>query len=189
MAIQKRRVNRGPAAAAQNRQAILHAARELFARHGYDVPLSAIAQQAGVSQGVMYRHFPRRVELALEVFEDNFTTMEIIRQENGSEAIYALWKWLLERAVHDAGFIETIRAARAEVPGYEGPTRLRAQLDVALADARAVGHDLGELKSEDLMRAWRMAYGLVATAREDEVTPRWLGEILSIDAVRRLFGR
>ena len=40
------------------------------------MPYNAIAKAAGVGQGVLYRHFPRRVDLALAVFDDNFTAME-----------------------------------------------------------------------------------------------------------------
>ena len=75
--------NRGPAAAAENRAAILGAARRLLAEQGYDIPLSLIAREAGVSQGVMYRHFRSRLELALEVFEDNFVAMEDIVESGG----------------------------------------------------------------------------------------------------------
>ncbi|WP_228533348.1 hypothetical protein [Nocardia sp. BSTN01] len=41
-------VNRGPAAAAENRAALLAAAREVFAAYGADAPLWVIAQRAGV---------------------------------------------------------------------------------------------------------------------------------------------
>ena len=87
--------NRGPAAAAENRAAILSAARRLLAEQGYDIPLSLIAREAGVSQGVMYRHFRSRLELALEVFEDNFVAMEDIVESGGERAIFQLWDWLL----------------------------------------------------------------------------------------------
>lgn len=39
--------NRGPAAAAKNRAAILDAARRLFGADGYHIPFSAIARAAG----------------------------------------------------------------------------------------------------------------------------------------------
>ncbi len=70
------RTNRGPAAAAGNRQAILRSARRLFAEQGFLVPLTAIAREAGVGQGVLYRHFPTRMALALAVFDENLTRVE-----------------------------------------------------------------------------------------------------------------
>jgi AcrR family transcriptional regulator len=65
------RVNRGPSAAAENRAALIAAARAVFATAGYDAPLSAVARRAGVGQGSLYRHFPNRMSLAVAVFEDN----------------------------------------------------------------------------------------------------------------------
>ena len=70
--------NAGPSAAPKNRAAILSAARTLFAQQGYHVPLNAIARAAGVGQGVLYRHFPHRIDLALAVFDDNFAELEAI---------------------------------------------------------------------------------------------------------------
>ena len=78
-----RRINRGPAAAAENRHAVLAAARELFAERGYEVPMQAIAKRAGVGQGVLYRHFPKRLDLALAVFEENFVRLETAGAEVG----------------------------------------------------------------------------------------------------------
>src|SRR5690606_39484170 len=62
--------NRGPAAAAENRAALLAAARRLFAERGYHAPLSAIAREAGVGQGSLYRHFPQRELIAAAILEE-----------------------------------------------------------------------------------------------------------------------
>lgn len=58
------RANRGPAAAAENRAAIIKAAGEVFAEQGLGAPLNSIAKRAGVGQGSLYRHFPTRASLA-----------------------------------------------------------------------------------------------------------------------------
>jgi hypothetical protein len=46
--------------AARNREAVLTAAREVFAEHGLGAPLEEIARRAGVGIGTLYRRFPRR---------------------------------------------------------------------------------------------------------------------------------
>ena len=46
--------------ARRNRDALLAAAVEAFARDGADVPLETIAAQAGVGVGTLYRNFPDR---------------------------------------------------------------------------------------------------------------------------------
>ncbi|MGO1628191.1 helix-turn-helix domain-containing protein, partial [Microbacterium sp.] len=65
------RKNRGPAAAAENRRALIAAARAVFADGGFAVPFSAIARRAGVGQGSLYRHFPTKIALAAAVFDDD----------------------------------------------------------------------------------------------------------------------
>jgi AcrR family transcriptional regulator len=47
----------------ENRQRILAAATIAVARDGVKVPLAAIASEAGVGIGTLYRHFPSRASL------------------------------------------------------------------------------------------------------------------------------
>ena len=56
--------------AAGNRARIIAAARAALARGG-EVRLNAIARQAGVGQGTLYRHFPTRDELLAEVYRED----------------------------------------------------------------------------------------------------------------------
>ncbi|MCL7714535.1 TetR/AcrR family transcriptional regulator [Stenotrophomonas mori] len=53
---------------AGNRAAILSAARRLIASGGYrNAPVTAVAAEAGVSTGLIYRHFQSKAELFVEV--------------------------------------------------------------------------------------------------------------------------
>ncbi|MGW6931625.1 TetR/AcrR family transcriptional regulator [Lentzea sp. NPDC054927] len=61
--------------AARNREKVLEAARELFAEHGYDVPLDEIATRAGVGPGTVYRHFPTKQALFQAVTETRVSAM------------------------------------------------------------------------------------------------------------------
>ena len=54
--------------AARNFDAIIEAARELFATQGADVLLGDIAKKAGVGIATLYRHFPTREDLAEAVY-------------------------------------------------------------------------------------------------------------------------
>jgi AcrR family transcriptional regulator len=156
--------NRGPAAAAGNRRAILAAARRVFAEQGYHAPLSAIAREAGVGQGVFYRHFPTRVDLAFAVFEEHFRELEALAATADAQTFGRLWSRLLELTVEEAAFVEMVVDARRTQRGYDGTERLRALLERPLERARAAGAADPELTIDDVLLAQRMVYGIVVTA-------------------------
>lgn len=149
------RVNRGPAAASENRQAILDAARRLFTARGYHVPLSAVAKEAGVGQGVLYRHFPTRLDLAFAVFEENFAQLEAIAAEPG--AFGGLWARIVRLTVESAAFVEMAVDARRSMPEYSGGERLQALIQATLPSDAGITVD-------DVLLAHRMIYGVIATA-------------------------
>lgn len=157
------RINRGPAAAAANRRALLAAARRLFAQRGYDVPLHAIAREAGVGQGVLYRHFPRRVDLALAVFDENMDRLEAASATVGSGSFERLWWRLVDEIVASAAFVEMAVHARREIAEATPVDRLRGLLERHLPLAIATGEVSPSLTVDDVQAAIRMVYGLVAT--------------------------
>jgi AcrR family transcriptional regulator len=56
--------------AAETREALIAAARPLFAEHGFaDVALETIVRAAGVTRGALYHHFADKTELFAAVFE------------------------------------------------------------------------------------------------------------------------
>jgi AcrR family transcriptional regulator len=56
--------------AARNRQAIVEAARSVFAEQGLHAPLDEIAKRAGTGNATLYRRFPTRGDLVEAVFVD-----------------------------------------------------------------------------------------------------------------------
>lgn len=160
--------NRGPAAAADNRRAILAAARRLFAERGYRVPLSAVAKEAGVGQGVLYRHFPTRLDLAYAVFEENFVELEAIAAEPDEGAFGRLWARLVDLTIREAAFVEMVVDARRSNPAYDGGDRLLALTGPPLDRARDAGLVAAGLTASDVMVALRMAFGVVVTATGPE---------------------
>lgn len=57
--------------AARNRQRLLDVARAALAGDG-ETTMQSIARAAGVGQGTIYRHFPTREALLLEVYQEDF---------------------------------------------------------------------------------------------------------------------
>jgi AcrR family transcriptional regulator len=56
--------------AARNREAIVEAARAVFAEQGLEAPLDEIAKQAGIGNATLYRRFPTRGDLVAAVFAE-----------------------------------------------------------------------------------------------------------------------
>lgn len=56
--------------ARRNEQALIAAARTVFAEQGVDAPSKAIADAAGLGVGTLYRRFPSRADLVAAVFRD-----------------------------------------------------------------------------------------------------------------------
>jgi AcrR family transcriptional regulator len=67
------RAAHSPAAppAAPTRERLIHAARKLLEDGGYAAAsVQAIAERAGLAAGALYRHYPSKAELFVEVFRD-----------------------------------------------------------------------------------------------------------------------
>ncbi|CAL8973664.1 hypothetical protein TESS_TESS_00475 [Tessaracoccus sp. O5.2] len=170
-----RRINRGPAAAADNRRAVLAAARELFAERGYHVPLQAIARRAGVGQGVLYRHFHSRIDLALAVFEDNLMRLEAAARVVEPGSFERLWRLLSDEVVGSVAFVEMAVEARRELPDYGGAERVLAAFAPHVAFAVAAGEVREDLEAADVLTAVRMVYGLVVTSSGGGTLPETIG--------------
>lgn len=52
-----------------NRTALIEAARRLYTTRGPDIPFGAIAEEAGVGVGTLYRHFPGQQDLVIGIAE------------------------------------------------------------------------------------------------------------------------
>jgi AcrR family transcriptional regulator len=57
--------------ARRNYDRLLAAAKEVFSEHGASASLEAIAKQAGVGVGTLYRHFPTRIDLVEAVYRND----------------------------------------------------------------------------------------------------------------------
>lgn len=172
--------NRGPAAAAANREAILTSARELLAEQGFQVPLSAIARRAGVGQGVLYRHFPTRLDLAYAVFEENFQELENLAAGADGDPFGRLWQRLLALTIESTAFIEMVVVARHEIPDDLGNQRLEAILADPLASAQAEGRVDASWTIADLVLILTMLYGAASSALDQAEATRKASRALEL---------
>jgi AcrR family transcriptional regulator len=128
------RARRARADVARNLDALLQAAKTVFAQTGVDAPVRDIAEQAGVGVGTLYRHFPQRADLIAAVFQREIDACAdaapILAAEHPPFEALAQW---LQRF---AAFIGTKRGlATALHSGDPAFDRLRPQFDLRLRPA------------------------------------------------------
>ncbi|MEV0062596.1 helix-turn-helix domain-containing protein [Nocardia sp. NPDC050718] len=163
-----RRVNRGPAAAAGNRVALLAAAKATFAEHGLDAPLNLIARTAGVGQGSLYRHFPTREAIILAVFDENLAQLEAMVAKTDS-TLDELLAEIFDQIVEVAVLFDLFRLADSSDPRLaEIIARLYALLDEKLADDSRRGSVRRGVTAEDIFLAVGMLGALLNKTPERE---------------------
>jgi AcrR family transcriptional regulator len=146
--------------AQRNIDALLEAAKTVFAGSGVDAPAKKIADLAGVGVGTLYRHFPRRPDLIKAVLE-----REIDACADAAVALLAvdepgaaLTRWLLQYTEFLAtkrGLAPALHSgdpAFDGLPGYFwerfGPA-LESLLDVAIAS----GEIRADVVAKDILSA------------------------------------
>ena len=158
------RQNRGPAAAADNRRALIAAAREVYAEGGLAAPFSAVAKRAGVGQGSLYRHFPDRTALAVAVFEDNVRDLEEYTAAP-DRTIEDLLDRVVDQAVVSTAFIQLVTADLTDPRVAVLGERFYGVVELLVARDHAAGRIGDHVEIEDVT----MATGMLATelARTD----------------------
>ncbi|MEV4758140.1 helix-turn-helix domain-containing protein [Micromonospora sp. NPDC049559] len=95
--------------ARRNRERIMAAAGELFARQGRDAQMEEIAARAGLGMGTLYRHFPNKEALLTAMVGERFHGMADLARAaeavaDPGEAFEVLLRTYLEAADGDAAF-------------------------------------------------------------------------------------
>lgn len=146
--------------AQRSEDALLEAALAVFATSGVDAPVRAIAEQAGVGIGTLYRRFPQRSDLIVAVFRQQVDACAdaapMLATEYGPTEALARW---MQRY---ADFIVTKRGlatalhsgdpAFSTLPAYFDE-RLLPALRALLEVAAAAGEVRTDIEPYDLLRA------------------------------------
>src|SRR6201999_4102439 len=82
--------------ALRNRERVLEAAKIVFSAGGPDASLEAVAREAGVGIGTLYRHFPTREALYEAVYRREVEQLSELAEELKSDdaPVEALRRWL-----------------------------------------------------------------------------------------------
>jgi AcrR family transcriptional regulator len=152
--------------AQRNRDAILAAARELFADCA-DVPMYEVARRAGVGQATLYRNFPDRRNLAAALLEEHMESTERLAAEHARDpdAFFVLLRDVVETI---ARFYPLAELAREDAClGSELDRRRRRLAELLkepLRDAKAAATVRRDLTIDDVFLVISMVKGAVDTA-------------------------
>lgn len=146
--------------ARRNAEALLDAAKAVFATSGVDAPAKQIADAAGVGVGTLYRRFPRRSDLVKAVFQrevdDCANAAPTLMAENPPGV--ALEKWLYrftEFVATKHGLADALHSgdpAFDELPAYF-KSRFGPALESLLEAASASGDIRSAVSTDELLFA------------------------------------
>lgn len=157
--------------ARRNEEALLEAAKHVFARSGVDAPIREIATEAGVGLGTLYRRFPTRADLVAAVFRREVDACaEEARTLSGQCApLEALAAWLMRYTrflITKQGLAAALHSGNAAFSGL--PDYFRSCFEPALSGLMAAAVAAGAIRSDipayDLLRA----IGNLAVASGDD---------------------
>lgn len=164
MAADSAPVRKPRADAERNRQRLVETAREAFAADGVSVSLEEIARRAGVGIGTLYRHFPNREDLILEVYRSEMTRLCQAAETLAASKppLEALRRWLLMFVDHldeKIALGEAVKASAGEAKA-DVTDQLMEALDILVTRPAQRGTiaDPG-MEPLDLLRA---LYGVAA---------------------------
>ncbi len=140
--------------------ALLHAAKEVFATSGVDAPVREIAEQAGVGLGTLYRHFPQRSDLIAAVFRREIDACADAAPILSGELrpFEALANWMQRYAAFVADKRGLAKALHSRDPAYDNlpgyfDQRLRPALRALLETAAAAGEVRTDVDADELLGA------------------------------------
>jgi AcrR family transcriptional regulator len=145
--------------ARRNYDHLVVAARKVFAEHGGGASMEAIAKEAGVGVGTLYRHFPKRIDIVEAVYRDDVDVL-VTSAERGLtdlEPWDALEAWL--RAYVDYGrskrtFLNELHEAFEKNPDLKPASRDRIwdACERVLSRAQDAGAARRDIDGADLMQ-------------------------------------
>jgi AcrR family transcriptional regulator len=172
--------------AAQNKERLLAAAREVFAEQGLGGSMRQIARHAGVSEPTLRRRFATREELIAEAFEDKV----VMYADAAKEALDDLDPWvgfttflrhIARMQLVDRGFAEVLTMTFPPSMRYEqGRRRAWDNIQQLISRARTAGRLREDFVAEDIVLLLLAHAGVVTGSGPlaDRMSARLLGYLL-----------
>jgi AcrR family transcriptional regulator len=137
--------------ARRNYERIVAAAREVFAREGGGASMEAVAREAAVGVGTLYRHFPRRIDLVEAVYRTDVDQVVKTAETAASEldpwsAVETFIAAFVRYALGKRTFLNELHEAFEQNPDLKLQSRQR--LDAAMQLVIVRGQDAGVVRTD-----------------------------------------
>jgi AcrR family transcriptional regulator len=144
--------------AQRNRDRLLEVAVQAFSHDNPDVTLDAIAKEAGVGIGTLYRHFPTREALIDAAYRSELARLcdsvdDLLRDLPPDQALRAWMDSFTDYMSTKRGMSDALRAVIASGgdPFSESRTRLTAAVTTLLRAGAAAGSLRSDVAPEDVL--------------------------------------
>ena len=145
--------------ALRNRARLIEAAKEILGRGGPGASLEAVARNAGVGIGTLYRHFPAREDLFKAVYQREVEQLielagELEMQGGGPEALRTWLRARVELVETKRGLLGALAVVANEeskVMFAEISSRMTKAVDGLIAPAKAAGVFRADISADDLL--------------------------------------
>jgi AcrR family transcriptional regulator len=177
--------------ARRNRERILAGARAVFAEYGSEAQMDDVARRAGVGVGTVYRHFPTKEALLVELVREKFrrfteTAREALERDGEPfDTMVELLRANAEELERDAGTQQVIAGAGEQIwaQAQTEQNELMALTTELIDRARRAGTIRSDTTATDIAM---LMCGLSATMAHPDSGFDWRRHLdLMIDMLRR----
>jgi AcrR family transcriptional regulator len=145
--------------ARRNNDRLVVAAKVVFAAQGGDASMDAIAREAGVGVGTLYRHFPKRIDIVEAVYRNDVDDLILAAEKAAAnlEPWPAVVNWLeafIRYAIGKRTFLNELREAFEKNPQLHVSSRERIETAFRgiLDRAQAAGVARTDVDGADLVQ-------------------------------------
>ena len=145
--------------ARRNRELLIEAARTVFSTQGAGAPMEAIAKQAGVGVGTLYRHFPNRLDLVEAVYESDVqelaaTARRVVAELEPGAAVDAFFDAFVRYAQTKQALLGELQQSFEKHPDLRSRCReqIESSFDMVIERAKQAGAIRNDISGADVMQ-------------------------------------
>ena len=143
--------------AQRNRERLVDAARTVFAEQGASASMEAIARQAGVGVGTLYRHFPTRLDVVEAVYSNDVDELAQAARTAAAElepwpAVVAFFDAFIRYAGTKQTLLSELQQAFEKSPGLRSRCRdlIDGAFDLVIERAKDAGVIRNDVTGSDV---------------------------------------